>query len=106
MVVVDKNGNTFQVNKDDPRYLSGELISINKGKVIVKDKDGRRFKVNIDDPRYLSGELIQATTGKMYIYKDDVVKVIYDTDELNKYLSNGWKRGVGKNRKPRRKKSL
>ena len=42
----------------------------------------------------------------MYIYKDDVVKVIYGIDELNEYLSNGWKRGVGKNRKPRRKKSL
>ena len=30
-VVRDKNGNTLLVNTDDPRFLSGELISIAKG---------------------------------------------------------------------------
>jgi len=31
ITVKDINGNKFRVNKDDPRYLSGELVGINKG---------------------------------------------------------------------------
>jgi hypothetical protein len=61
--VKDKDGNTFQVDKNDPRYLSGELVGVNKGKVIVKDKDGNKFRVDKDDPRYLSGELVGHSKG-------------------------------------------
>ena len=35
-----ENGNTSQVSVNDPRYLSGELVSINKGR--------RRSKENIE----------------------------------------------------------
>ena len=105
VVVVDKDGNTFQVSKDDPRYLSGEFVSINKGKVNVKDKDGNRFRVSVDDPRYLSGELVQSTTGKIYIHKDNVVKVVYTIEDLNRHLLNGWTKGIGNNRKPRKQKA-
>ena len=55
--VKDKNGNCFLVFKDDPRYLSGELVHVAKGLVTVKDKNGNYFSVSVDDPRYLSGEL-------------------------------------------------
>ena len=27
----DKDGNTFDVHKDDPQYLNGELVGITKG---------------------------------------------------------------------------
>ena len=30
-VAKDSLGNTYQITKDDPRYLSGELVGINKG---------------------------------------------------------------------------
>ena len=31
VTVKDKSGNTFQVDRDDPRYLSGQLMGITKG---------------------------------------------------------------------------
>lgn len=65
VVVIDSDGDKFRVKKDDPRYLSGELIQINKGKVTVKDKNGNIFHCEKDDPRYLSGELIPAQSGKI-----------------------------------------
>jgi len=84
VAVKDTNNNTFLVHKDDPRYLSGELVGVTKGhftainengetflakskgdgiyginhnKVTVKDSNGNFFNVSIDDPRYLSGKL-------------------------------------------------
>ena len=59
--VVDLNGNTFSIKKDDPRYVSGELVSVNKNKITVKDKHGNVFHTTKDDPRYVSGELIHVT---------------------------------------------
>ena len=32
VVVKDKQGNRFRISKEDPRWLSGELVGINKGK--------------------------------------------------------------------------
>ena len=32
VTVIDKNGKTFSVKNYDPRYLSGELVSVNKGR--------------------------------------------------------------------------
>ncbi len=37
VTVKDKDGNTFSVSKDDPRYLSGELVGVMKG---------RKYKIN------------------------------------------------------------
>ena len=81
MIAKDKDGNTFQISNKDPRFLSGELTGVRKGKtgykikpcsleakqklreanlgrVPVKDKDGNRFQTSVNDPRYLSGELV------------------------------------------------
>lgn len=52
----------IMINKDDIRYKSGELISINKGKFAVRDKDGKTFQITKYDPRWISGELV--STGK------------------------------------------
>jgi len=35
--VKDKDGNTFQINKDDPRYLSGELIPASKNNIFINN---------------------------------------------------------------------
>lgn len=61
--VVDSNGDTLQVSKDDPRYLNGELVHVNKGKITVRDSNGNVFHVLKDDPRFVSGELVHATKG-------------------------------------------
>jgi hypothetical protein len=65
----DEDGNIFQVELTDPRYLSGELVGISTGTLVVRDPDGKAFRVNKDDPRYLSGELISFETG-WFIAKD------------------------------------
>lgn len=54
--VVDKDGNNLRVYRDDPRYISGELISVAKGMATVKDENNNIFNVSITDARYLSGE--------------------------------------------------
>ena len=56
-MVKNKNGDTFQVPKDDKRYLNGELVHITKNTVTVKDKNNNTFQVPKDDERYLNDEL-------------------------------------------------
>jgi len=58
VTVKDKDGNTSRIKCDDPRYLSGELVGINKGMTPVKDREGNIYWISISDPRYLNGELV------------------------------------------------
>ena len=74
----DKDGNAIKIDKDDPRFLSGELVGVTKGdprvkasssksmknKIMAKDKDGNAIKIDKDDPRFLSGELVGIQKGK------------------------------------------
>lgn len=97
VTVRDKNGNCFDVKTTDPRYISGELISVNKNTVSVKDKFGKTFKVHVSDPRYLSGELVivskgnKAGSGRTYVMKGDECKFILK-EELQSYLNDGWEK--------------
>jgi hypothetical protein len=80
---------------DDPRWHTGELISMKQGKshykdndgksyfvdkatakrlnlvsfskkkVSVRDKEGNTFSTSIDDPRYISGELVGVTKNRI-----------------------------------------
>jgi len=67
LTVKDKDGNTMSVSVDDPKYLSGELVSFFKDKVPVKDKDGNTFQVDKNDPRYISGELVSTSKGMVTV---------------------------------------
>jgi uncharacterized cupin superfamily protein len=67
VTIKDKDDNTFSVSINDPRYLSGELTPIIKGKVIVQDKNGNKFQVSNKDLRYLSGELVGVNKGMITI---------------------------------------
>ena len=69
--VKDKDGKTMQVCTDDPRYLSGELVTISTGMLPVKDKDSNTMLVSLDDPRYLSGELVSTSKGKILVKDKD-----------------------------------
>ena len=57
ITVKDEYDNTFQVDKNDKRYLSGELKFIQKDMVVVKDENCEIFSVSVNDERYLRGEL-------------------------------------------------
>ena len=64
--VKDKDNNKFLVLKNDPRYLSGELVHNLKDFIVVKDKEGNIFSISKDDPRYLSGELV-------HMFKNNII---------------------------------
>jgi len=82
------------VSTSDPSYLSGELVSINVGKVAVKDKKGNRFQVDADDPRYVSGELVSVIKG----YKINKKKInIYDDKGELQFETCGTFKEVCKN---------
>ena len=63
MVLVKYNENMFKVFKDDPKYVIGEYLPVNKGTAIVKDKNGNTLSVSVDDPKYLNGEYVGITKG-------------------------------------------
>ena len=97
--VMDKDGNTFQVEKTNPRYLSGELkhvcTTINKNMVITKDHQGNTYRVSKDDPRYLSGELVGVNIG--YIAVKDKDGNTYRVSKDDPRYLNGELVGVAKN---------
>jgi hypothetical protein len=84
--VIDVNGNTLQVDRLDPRYLSGELVSTMKGKAILRDVNGNTHKVNVDDPRRKSGELVGTSHGKV-IVMDHTGKTFQVSLDDPRYLS-------------------
>src|SRR5574343_51513 len=68
----DNFGNILQVSCGDPRVLSGEVFSINKGKshkskhkntVVVKDSQNKKFRVDVNNPNFLSGEYQAISKG-------------------------------------------
>lgn len=69
VVVKDTSGATFLCDVDDPRILSGEFVSIFKGKTAVIDNNGNTLIIQIDDPLYLAGEYTKLMAGKT-VFKD------------------------------------
>jgi len=67
VTVKDKEGNILSVSRQDPRYISRELVSISKEMIIVKDKQGNILKVHRKDPRFLSGELVSIFKGTVVV---------------------------------------
>lgn len=67
VAVKDKYGNNMLVNKNDARYLSGELKAISKGLVVAIDKNGNKHHISVDDPRYISGEFIHMSKNTVKV---------------------------------------
>ncbi len=62
--VKDTDGNIFRINKDDQRWLNGQVIGITKGKFAVKDlKTGKTFQIDKNDQRWINKQLVGATKG-------------------------------------------
>lgn len=74
------------VSKNDSKYIDGNYISINKGKVVVHDKCGKRFQVDVNDERYLSGELVSINKGKVAVKDKEGNKFQVDVND-ERYLS-------------------
>ncbi len=71
VVVKNKNGKCFRVPLNDPKYLSGELVSATKGYMNYKDRNGNNIWTKINDPRVLSGELKPFSSGSITIKDKD-----------------------------------
>lgn len=108
VTVKDREGNYYQISKDDPRYLSGELVSMLKDMVPVKDKNGNTSRVSINDPRYLSGELVHVTKG-LFNAKDIDGNNYHISIDDPRYLSGElihWSFGRNHTKESRQKISL
>lgn len=100
VTVKDKDNNIHTVFKDDERFVSGELVGIQKNKVSVIDKAGNRLSVSIEDPRYLSGELKHNLKGRKKMFNPKTGhKTLVFPEEFESYLNNGYILGGGKLRK-------
>jgi len=88
-VVVDKKGNRFLVDKEDERFLSGELVSYTKGKVPVKDKEGNSFRVSVDDINYKRGKYKHTSTGFVCV-KDKNGKTLTVSVDDEKYKNGEY----------------
>lgn len=92
--VKDKNGNYMTVHKNNPRWLSGELVGVTKGLFTVKDKDNNTFKVSMQDSRFINGEVVGIVKNKIAVKDKDGNKYQVDKDDpryLNGELVSIWK---------------
>lgn len=78
VVVKDNNDNTSMISNNDPRYLSGELTAINKGR-----KFGEEFGRKISESIKLSGHLIGSRNPTANLI------VIFDDKDEAQYFSHG-----------------
>ena len=96
VIVYDNDMNSFMVDSNDPRYLSGELQFvlkvINKDTTLVKDVNGKLYRVNKNDKRFKSGDLVGVTKNQIRIKKDGKIKSI-NPEDLDKYLADDWALG-------------
>lgn len=103
--VIDKDENTFSVSVNDPRYLSGELVSVNKGMVTVRDENGKCFNVPKNDPRLKTGILKHISKNK-FRAKDKEGNTYYISNKDERYLSGdlvGVNKGTTRSYKTKKK---
>lgn len=89
VIVRDMNGNIFGVTKEDPRYISGELIPYGFGQernwlkkyFLAKDSYGNIYRITNEDPRYLSGKLVGITKNMVSVIDKDGNKLFISSEE-------------------------
>lgn len=90
VTVKDKNGNIFNVDKEDPRYISGELLPIWKGKKhSIESID--KLRNTLKSIEHQKGEK-NSQFGTCWITKNGENKKI-KKKELNAFITNGWSKG-------------
>lgn len=96
VVVRDKCNNILVVEKTDPRYVSGELISYFSGRVMVKDKAGNIYHILKTDPRYISGELVPIWLGRKHSeqtkakYRETFKRIGHQQGSKNSQYGKSW----------------
>ncbi len=85
----DQYGNNVQVDINDPRFKTGQLVGCTKGFANFKDQNGKILYTSITDPRYLSGQLVGHHKGTIWITNGTQNKMI----KKNNPIPQGWRRG-------------
>ena len=89
VTVKDKNNNFYQVSVDDPRYLSGELVHIWKGRShseVTKDKISKSRQVTSKGER-------NSHYGTKWMTNPEGISKPIKKELVDEYLSNGWTLG-------------
>jgi hypothetical protein len=89
VTVKDKNNNFYQVPVDDPRYLSGELVHIWKGRShseVTKDKISKSRQVTSKGER-------NSHYGTKWMTNPEGISKPIKKELVDEYLSNGWTLG-------------
>lgn len=76
-----KTGEQILISKDDPRYISGEYVTLSFGLTPAVDKYNNHFLVNKNDPRLLSGELKKQFEGKVCVIDEFGNKFCINKDD-------------------------
>lgn len=92
VTVKDKHNNTLSVSTTDKRYLSGELLPINKNMVVMKCIiTGKSIRVSKDDYRIKCGKLVGISKGMKYLHNITMRKnKCVNIGDIEMYLSQGW----------------
>jgi len=89
-VVKDKDGNTFEIETTNEKYINGEYISVHKGKTSYKDKNGNIIYTDINDERIFNGELVGNTKNKILVKNNNNNYFLVDKND-SKYISGELK---------------
>ena len=94
VLVKDKENNIFRVSVTDERYLSGELISANKGYKLTEE---HKKKLSIALKEYAKHTNIKKDIKKKcWVYKlenNEVINKLIYLDVLSNYINDGWIKG-------------
>lgn len=82
VTVKNKDGQTFLVRKDDPKYISGEYKFIRTGIGVYRDANGNIINTSKHDPRVLNGELVGTTKGFIVVQEKNTGKFVSIKKEL------------------------
>jgi hypothetical protein len=90
VLVKNKNDNFYSVFKDDPRYLSGELVALWKGKHHSEETKQKMHETHLKN-HHMQGEK-NSQYGTCWIHNNSKNKKI-KKEQLEEYISNGWIKG-------------
>ncbi len=90
VLVKNDQGKHFRVHKNDPDYLSGKLITPNKGKMMFKDSNGKYYRLDKNDPIIISENLIPAGKGKTLVFNETNNKIWVSVDNP-KFIDGTYK---------------
>jgi hypothetical protein len=89
VAVIDSNGKTFLIDKNDKKYLYGEVKSVHTNKVLCKNNKGDIFYIDYDE--YKKNNYVGINKGLVDKDKNPNAKkiIIYDSSDKIMYTTNG-----------------